>query len=48
MEEVEYKKVLKTRSHSGSKIQKEKERMRNLALEIVMIQDKKLLELLAK
>ena len=48
MEEVKYEKILKTRSHPNSKIQQEKERLRALALEIVMLQDKRLLELLAK
>jgi hypothetical protein len=48
MAEINYKKILKTRSHPESKIQKEKDRKRKLALEIVMIQDKELLKLLAK
>ena len=48
MKKIKYQKILKTRARSDSKIEKQKEEQRKLAIEIVMLQDKELLELLAK
>tara|TARA_Y100000034_G_C6906109_1_gene420516 strand:- start:4395 stop:4541 length:147 start_codon:yes stop_codon:yes gene_type:complete len=48
MAKVEYKKILKTVSKPDSKVQKELDRKLRIAIEIVMIQDKKLLEMLAR
>ena len=48
MKKVNYQKVLKTRARPDSKIEKWKAEQRKLAIEIVMLQDKELLELLAK
>ena len=48
MKKIKYKKVLKTRARNDSKIEKQKDEQRKLAIAIVMLQDKELLKLLAK
>ena len=45
---IKYEKVVKTRARPDSKVEKYKAKQMKLAIEIVMLQDKELLKLLAK
>ena len=48
MTNIKYHKVIKTRARSDSKIEKWKAEQRKLAIAIVLLEDKELLEALAK